>query len=102
MESALYSIWVINLRNLARNKLHICREWHIQPSEIDKLPYYQYEDYLELIQEHNKEEEKRRKEAEEGIDPEEGTDPEEGIDPEEWADNLLYLFYLFYLNLYYQ
>lgn len=64
MESALYSIWAINLRNLARNKLHICREWHIQPSEIDKLPYYQYEEYLELIQEHNKEEEKRRKQDE--------------------------------------
>lgn len=64
MESALYSTWVISLRNLARNKLQIAKEWNIQPSEIDKLPYFQYEEYLELIQEFNKEEEKRRKKEE--------------------------------------
>lgn len=64
MESALYSLWVISLRNLARNKLHICKEWHIQPSEIDRMPYFQYEEYLELIQEFNKEEENRRKQEE--------------------------------------
>ena len=49
---------------MVRNKLFICKEWHIQPSEIDKMPYYEYEQILEAINIVQKDEEKRRKEEE--------------------------------------
>lgn len=62
MEQALYLLWRVNLRNLVKNKLYICKEWHIQPSEIDKMIYFEYEQMLEDIQEFNKEQEKQNKE----------------------------------------
>ena len=54
----------MDVRNLVTNKLYICRDWHIQPSEIDRLPYFEFELYKEDIHKHNKEEEKRQKEQE--------------------------------------
>ena len=60
MESALYSLWRINIENLAKNKLFICKDWHIQPSEIDRVPFYEYELYLESINTNNKEEAERQ------------------------------------------
>jgi len=55
----------VNLRNLAKSKLFICKDWHIQPSEIDKLAYYEYEELIEDINEYNKEQEKRSKQEQE-------------------------------------
>lgn len=55
-------LWRINLRNLVRNKANICKEYHIQPSEIDRLSYFEYEEYLIFFnEEHKKEEEQRKK-----------------------------------------
>ena len=68
MDQALYSILRVNLRNLVKNKLYICKEWHIQPSEINKLPFYEYEWILEYINEDHKEQEKRSKEEEKQYD----------------------------------
>lgn len=44
---------------MVKNKLFICKDWHIQPSEIDKLPFYEYEWLLESINKNNKEEAER-------------------------------------------
>lgn len=49
---------------MVKNKLWIAREWHIQPSEIDRMQYFEYEYILEEIQDYNKKEEKRQKEEE--------------------------------------
>ena len=57
----VFHLFVINLRNLVKNKLFICREYHISPSEIDKMQYWEFEWYTDNIQEINKEEEKRQK-----------------------------------------
>lgn len=54
----------INTASLVRNKLFICKEWHIQPSEIDRLNYYEYELICEEINIVQKEQEKRQKEQE--------------------------------------
>ncbi len=62
MESAIYSLYQVDIRNLVRNKLNICKEYHIQPSEIDRLQYYEYEYMLEEINKDIKEQEKRQKE----------------------------------------
>ena len=62
MESALYSILTIDVRNLAKNKLNICKEFYYSPEYIDKMPFYEYEWLIEDINEiHKKEEEERKK-----------------------------------------
>lgn len=68
MEQALYSMFRVNLRNLVKNKLWIAKDWHICPSEIDKLVYYEYEWMLEEINDHNKEQEKKSKEEQKQYD----------------------------------
>lgn len=59
-----YSIFQVDVRNLVKNKLAISREYHVQPSEIDKLQFYEYEMYLDEINRDIKEQEKRKKEQE--------------------------------------
>jgi hypothetical protein len=54
----------VDVRNLVKNKLYICRDWHIQPSEIDRLVYFEYEYILQDINKENQEQEKRNKEDE--------------------------------------
>jgi len=49
---------------LVRNKLYICKEWHIQPSEIDRLNYYEYELICQEINIVQKEQEKQQKQQE--------------------------------------
>lgn len=68
MEQALYLLWRVNLRNLVKNKLYICRDWHMQPSEIDKMVYFEYEQILEEINDFNKEQEKRNKQEQQQYD----------------------------------
>lgn len=49
---------------MVRSKLYICRDWHIQPSEIDRMMYFEYEYMLQDINKENKEQEKRNREEE--------------------------------------
>ena len=49
---------------MVRNKLIICKEYNIQPSELDRMAYYEYEQILEEINIIQKDEEKRQKEQE--------------------------------------
>ena len=65
MELAIYSMYQVDVRNLVKNKLGIAHEYHIQPSEIDRLQYYEYEIMLDEIKDEQKKEEKRQKEEEE-------------------------------------
>lgn len=64
MEYVLYSIWAVDVRNLVTNKLFICKEYHVQPSEIDRMVYFEYEYIQEEIQKEQKEQERRNKEEE--------------------------------------
>lgn len=55
----------INLENLIQNKIYIAKEYHIQPSEVDRLPFFEYEIYLEqmnIIAKQQEEENKRQRE----------------------------------------
>ena len=54
----------MDVRNLVRNKLYICKEYHIQPSEIDRLVFFEYEYMLEDIKAEQKEAERRNAEEE--------------------------------------
>lgn len=61
MESAVYSIYKVSVVASVRNDLFICREYHIQPSEILRMPYWIYEEYLANIKDIQKKEEKEQK-----------------------------------------
>lgn len=61
MASAVYSIYKVSVVNSVRNSLFICREYHIQPSEILRMPYWIYEEYLANIKDIQKKEEKEQK-----------------------------------------
>lgn len=65
MELAIYSMYQVDVRNLVKNKLSIAHEYHIQPSEIDRLQYYEYEIMLDEIRDEQKKEAQRQKEQEE-------------------------------------
>lgn len=58
----------VDVRNLVKNKLYLCRDYHIQPSEIDRMAFFEYEYMLEDVKqiqkEQEKEQEKRDKEQE--------------------------------------
>lgn len=49
---------------MVKNKLFIAKEWHIQPSEIDSMVFYEYEWMLEEINIIQKEQEKQNQEEE--------------------------------------
>jgi hypothetical protein len=57
-------MWSIDVQNLVQNKFAICREYHIQPSEIDKMYMFEYEWLIDEIRKYNKQQEKQRKEDE--------------------------------------
>ena len=55
----------IDLENLVRNKLYICKEYHIQPSEIDRMMYFDYETMLEEIKQIQTNQEKENEKQQE-------------------------------------
>jgi hypothetical protein len=55
-------MWSIDVRNLVQNKFIICREYHIQPSEIDRMLMFEYEYLLEDIKAYVKKQEEQQKE----------------------------------------
>ena len=54
----------VNIENLVRNKLYICKDYHIQPSEIDRMMFFDYEHILEEINVIQKEQQKQQEEEE--------------------------------------
>lgn len=58
----------VNIRNLLKNKLMICKDYHIQPSEIDSMAYFEYGWLLEEINVYVKEQEERQKAEQEEYD----------------------------------
>lgn len=64
MEFAVFSMFRVDIRNLVKNRLYIAKDFNIQPSEIARMPYYEYEFLLEDIKEFAEEEKKRNKEQE--------------------------------------
>ena len=47
---------------MVRNKLYIAKDFNIQPSEIDRMAYYEYEQLLDDIKELREKEEEDTKE----------------------------------------
>lgn len=62
MESAVYSLYQVDVRNLVKNRVYITKNIGIQPNEYRDWPFYEYEFLLEDINEYIEEENKRNSE----------------------------------------
>ena len=62
MEYATYSRFHVDVRNLVKNRLYITKETHVQPSEYESWPYYEYEYFIEDLREYIENENKKNEE----------------------------------------
>ena len=62
MEYATYSRFHVDVRNLVKNRLYITKETHVQPSEYESWPYYEYEYFIEDLKEYIENENKKNEE----------------------------------------
>lgn len=57
-------MWQVNIENLVKSKLFICRDYHVQPSEIDRLPFFEFEimcgEIKEMAEKQQEDNEKQR------------------------------------------
>lgn len=51
---------------MVQNKARLAYSCRTQPSEVDRMPYWEYEEYLKSMQDIIEEENKRQEEAEKG------------------------------------
>ena len=61
IERAIIALWMINIENLITNKVHLAKNFHIQPSEIDKMPMWEYEMFMKILNNVVDEENKKQK-----------------------------------------
>ena len=61
LERAVYRLFSIDILGLIRNKVALCKNFHMQPSEIDRMCFYEYEYFIEEVQEIIKKEEEANK-----------------------------------------
>ena len=52
----------MDVRNLVKNRLYITKETHVQPSEYESWPYYEYEYFIEDLTEYIENENKKNEE----------------------------------------
>lgn len=60
-EYAIIKLFIIDLSKLAELKATLAKNFHIQPSEIDKMVYWEYELFLQSMNDQVKEENERQK-----------------------------------------
>ena len=57
IESAIFTLWKIDLINLIKTKAILAKNFHIQPSEIDKMQMWEYEMFIvqlnEIVEDEN-------------------------------------------------
>ena len=62
IESAIFGLWKINLVNFIKTKASLSKNFHIQPTEVDKMPMWEYELFLshlnDLVKEENENQQK--------------------------------------------
>ena len=63
MESSIYTLFKVDLVGLITNKAILCKDpFSIQPSEVDKMRYWEYELFMDAINKRIKEENKQNEE----------------------------------------
>ena len=66
MALSIYSLFKVNIANLVQNKARLAYTCHTPPSEVDRMPYWEYEEFMKAMQDIIEEENKRQEEAEKG------------------------------------
>lgn len=61
MESAVYSMFRVDIRSSVKNDIYITKEYHISLTEIWHMPYWLFEYYLDAILKIRKEEDEQQK-----------------------------------------
>jgi hypothetical protein len=61
IETAIFSLFKIDVLNYIKTKAVLSKEFHIQPSEIDLMPAWEYEIFIQEINSLVKEENDRNK-----------------------------------------
>ena len=61
IETAIFGLFKIDIINYIKVKSILAKEFHIQPSEIDKMPAWEYELFMREINQAVKEENERNK-----------------------------------------
>ena len=64
MELSIYSLFKVNIENLVRSKVIICKNFNIQPSELMRMPYWEFEMTVKECEEIAEEEKKQQEEQE--------------------------------------
>ena len=66
---SLFKIFQIDLMNFFKTRVILMEQLHVQPSEIDKFPFYEYEytieAYEQLLKERKEDQDKQRDEYDE-------------------------------------
>jgi hypothetical protein len=76
IEFAIYSLFYIDITNFIKVKATLAKEFHIQPSELDKMPAWEYSMFIQEINALVKEEnEKQQKEMDKSGYNKKMTDP---------------------------
>lgn len=60
IESAIFNMFKIDIVNLIKIKVSLAKEFHIQPSEIDKMVFWEYELFMKELNASVKEDNKRQ------------------------------------------
>lgn len=62
IESAIFGLWKIDLTNFVKTKASLAKSFHIQPTEVDKMPMWEYELFLiylnDMVKEENEDQQK--------------------------------------------
>lgn len=61
MEKVLFGLFQISIVNLISNKVQLAKNFHIQPSEIDKMCMWEYELFMKELNDVVKKENKEQK-----------------------------------------
>lgn len=69
MEICIFRTFQIDLLRLIKNKALLCKNFNIQPSELDRMTFYEYEFYLLEVQDMIKKEQDKQDENNEKYNP---------------------------------
>lgn len=61
IEEAIFALFSVNIFDIISVKAQLSKEFSIQPSELDKMPFWEFEMYLKELERLTKEENERQK-----------------------------------------
>lgn len=64
MELSHYSQWKLDIKNLVQNKAWLLKNYHLQPSEVDRMAVWEWLEFIDAINELNKQEKYEREKEE--------------------------------------